>query len=100
MYAGIHSLIVLLVLRAIHGGSYGVASTTTGAIAADLVPDRRKGPPLRPWIRHRLLRARHRRGAFDYANMYRFAALFVILSAAVYYILHHRRANAKATSAM
>lgn len=43
MYAGIHSLIVLLVLRAIHGGSYGVASTTTGAIASDLVPDRRKG---------------------------------------------------------
>ena len=38
----------------------------------------------------------------DYANMYRFAALLVILSAAVYYILHHRRgrANAKATSAM
>ncbi|WP_394297941.1 MFS transporter [Gordoniibacillus kamchatkensis] len=43
MYFGARSLPLLLVLRTLHGGSYGMASTAAGAVAADLVPASRKG---------------------------------------------------------
>ncbi len=37
------SILLLLLVRAIHGGSYGAASTSASALAANLVPDSRKG---------------------------------------------------------
>ncbi|MBW7454829.1 MFS transporter, partial [Paenibacillus sepulcri] len=43
LYPAIHSLLLLLALRAIHGGSYGMSSTMTGAMAAELIPAARKG---------------------------------------------------------
>lgn len=42
-YIWIDALIPLLILRFIHGLSYGVASTATGAIAADVLPSKRHG---------------------------------------------------------
>lgn len=42
-YFGVGSMALLLALRFIHGGSFGAASTATGAAAIDLVPERRKG---------------------------------------------------------
>ena len=43
LYMGISSLVFLLVLRFLHGISFGVGTTAMAAIAADLVPDQRKG---------------------------------------------------------
>ncbi|MBB6669750.1 MFS transporter [Cohnella nanjingensis] len=43
LYFGAGTIAILLVLRVVHGASYGVASTSTGAIASDLVPASRKG---------------------------------------------------------
>lgn len=42
-YIWIDTYIPLLILRLIHGVSYGVASTATGAIVADVVPPKRRG---------------------------------------------------------
>ncbi|WP_240762754.1 MFS transporter [Paenibacillus thalictri] len=42
-YTLVHSLSALLLLRFIHGIGFGMASTATGAVAVDLVPDERKG---------------------------------------------------------
>ncbi|TDF95053.1 MFS transporter [Paenibacillus piri] len=43
LYLGTYELALLLMVRIIHGASYGVASTATSAIAADIVPASRKG---------------------------------------------------------
>ncbi|UKS27215.1 MFS transporter [Paenibacillus sp. HWE-109] len=43
MYPFVHQYYVLLGLRLIHGISFGMAATATGAIAIELVPERRKG---------------------------------------------------------
>lgn len=42
-YLGVHHFYLLLALRFVHGISFGIAATATGAIAVDLVPDKRKG---------------------------------------------------------
>ena len=42
-YLIVESLTQLLLLRFIHGMSFGIASTATGSIAADIVPSERKG---------------------------------------------------------
>lgn len=43
IYFWIHQFIPLLALRFIHGLSFGVISTATGAIAADIIPESRRG---------------------------------------------------------
>lgn len=43
LYLVVHSYAALLVLRFVHGMGFGLAATAAGAIAADLVPDERKG---------------------------------------------------------
>jgi predicted MFS family arabinose efflux permease len=45
-YFSIYSFGLLLVLRFIHGMSFGVATTATGTIASDIIPDQRKGEGL------------------------------------------------------
>ncbi len=42
-YLGVNSIFLLLVLRLLHGASFGVVSTATMAIAADIPPANRKG---------------------------------------------------------
>ena len=42
-YSFLHSIASLLVLRMIHGIAFGMATTITGAIIADVVPESRKG---------------------------------------------------------
>ncbi|WP_404454832.1 MFS transporter [Oceanobacillus kapialis] len=46
VYIGIESFIPLMVLRFFHGLSFGVITTATGAIAADLIPPSRRGAGL------------------------------------------------------
>lgn len=41
-YLNITSLILFLILRFIHGFSFGVASTAAGTIIADIIPDKRR----------------------------------------------------------
>lgn len=43
LYFFMNNLIALLVLRFIHGISFGIASTATGAIVADIIPEDKKG---------------------------------------------------------
>jgi MFS family permease len=43
VYADIHSLLVFLILRFVHGMTFGTATVAAGTIAADLIPDGRKG---------------------------------------------------------
>lgn len=43
MYLGVESLLALLLLRFIHGIGFGSATTMTGAMAIQLIPDSRKG---------------------------------------------------------
>lgn len=43
MYPFIHHYGVLLAIRFLHGIGFGMATTAAGAVAIDLVPDRRKG---------------------------------------------------------
>lgn len=43
LYLGVQSLLVLLLLRFIHGIGFGSATTMTGAMAIQLIPDSRKG---------------------------------------------------------
>lgn len=43
MYLWVKSLVILLALRFIHGISFGMGSTATGAVAADIIPDNHKG---------------------------------------------------------
>ncbi|WP_153945115.1 MFS transporter, partial [Acinetobacter baumannii] len=43
LYLSVASVIFLLALRFVHGISFGVVTTATGAIASDLVPEERKG---------------------------------------------------------
>lgn len=43
MYLSVQSLVVLLAIRMLHGISFGIGTTATGTIAADIIPDRRKG---------------------------------------------------------
>ncbi|OMP66004.1 MFS transporter [Domibacillus epiphyticus] len=43
LYGWFDSVIALLVLRFLHGIGFGMATTVTGSIVADLVPDARKG---------------------------------------------------------
>lgn len=46
LYIWVDQYIPLLILRFIHGLSFGVASTVTGAIAADVIPAKRRGEGL------------------------------------------------------
>ncbi|WP_407267857.1 MFS transporter [Radiobacillus sp. PE A8.2] len=46
LYIWIDSFIPLLVLRFFHGLSFGIVTTATGAIAADVIPDERRGEGL------------------------------------------------------
>ncbi len=43
LYFGVKSMPLLLILRFIHGIGFGMATTATGAIAIELVPEERKG---------------------------------------------------------
>ncbi|UXV42580.1 MFS transporter [Staphylococcus simulans] len=43
LYFLIHSLLVLIILRLIHGIAFGMASTTTGTYSSTIVPEDRKG---------------------------------------------------------
>lgn len=43
LYFLIHSLIVLIIVRLIHGIAFGMASTTTGTYSSTIVPEDRKG---------------------------------------------------------
>ncbi|WP_047982290.1 MFS transporter [Ornithinibacillus contaminans] len=45
-YYGVHSFLGLIILRFIHGLSFGVLTTVTSAIAADVVPEERRGAGL------------------------------------------------------
>ncbi|HIW32771.1 MAG TPA: MFS transporter [Candidatus Paenibacillus intestinavium] len=42
-YFGVASIALLFIIRIIHGGSYGVAATSTSALATDIIPESRKG---------------------------------------------------------
>ncbi|RYG72140.1 MFS transporter [Lentibacillus lipolyticus] len=46
VYIGVESFIPLLVLRFVHGLTFSVATTATGAIAADVIPPARRGAGL------------------------------------------------------
>ncbi|WP_234031512.1 MFS transporter [Lentibacillus cibarius] len=46
VYVGVGSFIPLLILRFVHGLTFGVATTATGAIAADVIPPARRGAGL------------------------------------------------------
>ncbi|WP_010649765.1 MFS transporter [Oceanobacillus massiliensis] len=46
LYIWIESFIPLLAVRFLHGLSFGIVTTATGAIAADVVPDNRRGEGL------------------------------------------------------
>ncbi|MGJ7913113.1 MFS transporter [Neobacillus sp. LXY-1] len=43
LYFIAHSLWILLIIRSLHGIGFGMATTATGAIVADLIPESRKG---------------------------------------------------------
>lgn len=43
LYFLIHSLLVLMIVRLIHGVAFGMSSTTTGTYSSTIVPDDRKG---------------------------------------------------------
>ncbi|NRF94399.1 MFS transporter [Paenibacillus frigoriresistens] len=43
LYLFVQSLIVLIILRFIHGASFGLGNTATGTIAADIIPEQLKG---------------------------------------------------------
>ena len=46
MYFPVNSLSLLLLIRFIHGFSFGIATTATGTIAADIIPAVRRGEGL------------------------------------------------------
>lgn len=43
IYLSAYSFLFLLIIRMLHGGSFAVAATATSALAADLIPESRKG---------------------------------------------------------
>ena len=43
IYLIVDHIAVLVILRIIHGASFGMATTATGTVAADLLPLKRKG---------------------------------------------------------
>ncbi|WP_080876342.1 MFS transporter [Oceanobacillus timonensis] len=43
LYFTIHSLVILMIVRFLHGIAFGISSTSTGAIASKIVPEPRKG---------------------------------------------------------
>ncbi|WP_339183472.1 MFS transporter [Oceanobacillus sp. FSL W7-1293] len=43
LYFTIHSLVILIIVRFLHGIAFGISSTSTGAIASKIVPEHRKG---------------------------------------------------------
>lgn len=43
LYFTIHSLVILMIVRFLHGIAFGISSTSTGAIASKIVPEARKG---------------------------------------------------------
>lgn len=43
LYFTIHSLVILMIVRFLHGIAFGISSTSTGAIASKIVPESRKG---------------------------------------------------------
>ncbi|HJV46488.1 MAG TPA: MFS transporter [Bacillota bacterium] len=43
MYLGVRSFMLLVALRFLHGISFGIATTATGTIATDVIPEKRKG---------------------------------------------------------
>lgn len=42
-YFGVSGIVFLLILRIVHGASYGVGATSTSALASDIIPNSRKG---------------------------------------------------------
>lgn len=45
-YLAVFSLVLLLLLRLLHGAAFGMVTTGTGTVVADLVPERRRGEAL------------------------------------------------------
>ncbi|KUG03441.1 transporter [hydrocarbon metagenome] len=43
LYFGINSMMFLLILRIFHGAAFGMASTATGTISAEIIPNERRG---------------------------------------------------------
>ncbi|MDF9409456.1 MAG: major facilitator superfamily transporter [Pelotomaculum sp. PtaB.Bin013] len=43
LYFGVYSLTFLLILRMFHGAAFGMASTATGTISAEIIPNERRG---------------------------------------------------------
>jgi MFS family permease len=43
LYFGIKSLMVLIIIRFLHGAGFGIAATATGTIVASIVPNERRG---------------------------------------------------------
>lgn len=81
LYLSVASVIFLLALRFVHGISFGVVTTATGAIASDLVPEERKGEGIGYFAMSMNLAMVL--GPFiglTLANRYGFFVLFVILS--------------------
>ncbi|MGW7975070.1 MFS transporter [Staphylococcus xylosus] len=43
LYFAIHSLLILMVVRLLHGIAFGLSSTATGTISSRIIPEKRKG---------------------------------------------------------
>jgi len=43
LYFGVNSLTFLLIIRIFHGAAFGMASTATGTISAEIIPNERRG---------------------------------------------------------
>jgi len=43
LYFGVNSLTFLLIIRIFHGAAFGMASTSTGTISAEIIPNERRG---------------------------------------------------------
>lgn len=43
LYFAVNSLVLLIIVRILHGAAFGMTSTATGAIAAEIIPNERRG---------------------------------------------------------
>lgn len=43
LYFAIHSLLILMIVRLLHGIAFGLSSTATGTISSRIIPEKRKG---------------------------------------------------------
>lgn len=43
LYFAIHSLLILMFVRLLHGIAFGLSSTATGTISSRIIPEKRKG---------------------------------------------------------